>query len=226
MSRRRSRQGEVSSDPPRAPRNVSYAGDERGIMCHINPADIFKKNRVRYYYRHMFGAWTNFSIVIFVQLLLFVIHAYYVERLSDVPRILGRSILVGIAFGLFCDLVGAEIFGISSYKLGFGPFFLTLNGALAYGIFAANTLLLQQARLPYFYIWTIFVMAVYEIANYFFPVWRWEFAMPPAQFLVVLSVGYFWGAINIAAVWHVFFGDGFVVISNLIKQTSSCIHQF
>ena len=160
----------------------------------------------------MLEAWLRFAIVIFVQLLLFIYHANYENRLVEVPRILARGVLVGILFGLPCDLVLGKFFGLNSYALGFGALFLILNGAFAYGIFAANTLLLQRARLPYFYMWTVFVMAVYEITNYLFPVWTWEFTLSPAQFVVVGSVGYFGGAIVVAAIWRVFFGERFLFI--------------
>lgn len=166
----------------------------------------------------MSGAWVNYSCVLFVQLVLFVTHAYYMKRLHDVPHILVRSLLIGLVFGLLCDLILGKFFGFSAYALGFGSLFLILNGALAYGIFAANTLLLQHARLLYFYIWTFSVMVVYEIANHFFPVWRWEFVLPPAQFLGVLSVGYFWGAVNVAVIWHVFLGERFYFINAVLKK--------
>lgn len=166
----------------------------------------------------MLEAWLNFAIIIFVQFLLFITCAYYKKRLSDVPRILGLGVLTGIILGLSFDLVLGKFFGLNSYALGFGPFFLILNAALSYGIFVANILLLQQARLPYFYVWTLLVMAVYEITNYFFRVWTWEFSLPDIAFLSVLSAGYFGGAILIAVVWHVFLGHRFFFIDTLLKK--------
>lgn len=38
----------------------------------------------------MSEAWLNFTVVIFVQLLLFLACAYHQKRFSDVPRILGQ----------------------------------------------------------------------------------------------------------------------------------------
>jgi len=166
----------------------------------------------------MSEAWLHFAIVFFVLLLLFIIHAYYEKKLSDTPRILGQGILSGIVFGLLFDLVLGKFFGLWSYTLGFGAFFLTLNAALLYGLFAANILLMQQVRLLHFYIWMMIVAAVFEITNLFFHVWTWEFILPPIQFLIVLSAGYFGGAILVATVWHVFLGHRFFFIDTSLKK--------
>lgn len=167
----------------------------------------------------MSEAWLNFSIVIFIQFLLFVIHAYYEKKLSDVPRILGKGILGGIVLGLFFDIIFGKFFGLYSYTLGFGAFFLILNAALFYGLFVANILLMQQVRLQHFYIWTMVVGAVTEITNLFVSLWSWKFAsLPPFEYLIVLSVGYFGVAIFIATVWHVFIGNRFLFIDNLFKN--------
>ena len=167
----------------------------------------------------MSEAWLNFAVVIFVQLLLFIVHAYYEKRLVGVLRILERGVVSGIALGLFFELVLGKIFGLWLNTLGFDVLFLTLNIALLYGLFAANTLLMQQARLAHFYIWTMIVGAVSEITNLFFPMFAWGFAyLPPVEYLFVLSIGYFGGAVLVAAVWHVFLGRRFFFISNLLKK--------
>jgi len=160
----------------------------------------------------------NFAIVIFVQLLLFITCAYHEKKLSNVPRILGWGVLIGIAMGLSFDLVLGKFFGLSSYALGFGAFFLIINAALSYGLFAANILLLQRVRLAHFYIWTVVIVAVYEITNHFFRVWKWELGLPPIEFLIVLSVGYFGGAILVAIISHVFLGHRFFFIDNFLKK--------
>lgn len=166
----------------------------------------------------MSEAWLNFAVVIFVQLLLFVVHAHYEKRLSHVLRILGWGVLIGIVFGILFDLVVGKFFGLYTYQLGFGPLFLIVNGALSYGFMQANTLLMQRARLPHFYIWTIIVGAVYEITNYYFRVWTWEFATPRVEFLIVHSVGYVGLAILMAGVWHVFLKHRFVFIDAVLKK--------
>ncbi|MFA5877555.1 MAG: hypothetical protein WC880_04315 [Candidatus Paceibacterota bacterium] len=166
----------------------------------------------------MLEAWLNFTIVVFMQLLLFIIHAYYAKKLSDVPRILLWGALIGIVIGMLFDLVLGKFFGLHSYTLGFGLFFLSLNVALSYGLFAANILLMQYVRLPYFFLSIIIVMAVYEITNHFFRVWAWNFVLPRFEFLMVLLAGYFGGAILVAIISHVFLGHRFFFISNLLKK--------
>ncbi|MFA6273728.1 MAG: hypothetical protein WC662_01050 [Candidatus Paceibacterota bacterium] len=166
----------------------------------------------------MSEAWLNFIIVIFVQFLLFVIHAYYEKKLSDVPRILRKSVLSGIVLGLLLDLIFGKFFGLFSYTLGFGAFFLILNAALLYGLFVANTLLMQRVRLAHFFIWTMVVAAVFEITNLFFHMWTWEFVLPPVEFLIFISAVNFGPAILIATVWHVFLGHRFSFINNLFKK--------
>jgi len=171
----------------------------------------------------MSESWLHFAIVVFVQLIIFIIHAYYEKKLSDVPRILGWGILIGIVVGLPSDLILGKFFGLWSYTLGFGPSFLSLNAALVYGVFAANTLLMQRSRLLHFFIWTMVVMAFYEITNHFFRAWTYHFsggeiAVSPFEFWIGLAIGYFGTAILIAAIWHVFLGHRFFFITNLLKK--------
>ena len=166
----------------------------------------------------MSEAWLNFAIVVFLQLLLFIIHAYYEKQLPDAARILRLGVLSGIVPGLLFDLIFGKFFGLFSYTLGFGPFFLTLNAALLYGLFAANTLLMRRVRLPHFFIWTMLVGAVFEITNLFVPLWTWAFAVPSIEFFTVFLVLNFGGAIVIALAWHVLLGRRFLFIGNLLKK--------
>lgn len=166
----------------------------------------------------MSEAWSNFAIVVLAQLSLFLIHAYYAKKLSDVPRMLGLGALIGITVGIPFDLLVGKFFGLHSFALGFGMFFLTINAVLSYGLFVSNTLLMQNAKLRYFFPWIITLVAVYEITNYFFRVWTWEFALPHIVFLMVLLVGYFGGAILVAAIAHIFLGRRFLFIDNLFKR--------
>ena len=71
--------------------------------------------------------WVHFAILALIQLLLFIAVACYEKRLSDVPRVIGLGILIGIVFGIPRDLVAGEYFGLYSYALGFGTFFLVFN---------------------------------------------------------------------------------------------------
>lgn len=167
----------------------------------------------------MSEAWFNFVVVFVIQLLLFIIHAWYEKRLSDVPRVLIRSVLSGIVLGLFFELVLGRMLGLWSITLGFDVVFLTLNITLLYGLFAANTLLMQRASFVHFYVWTMIVAAVSEITNIFFPLFAWSFAdLPTIEYLIVLSAGYFGGAYLIARAWHSFFGRRFLFIDNWLKK--------
>lgn len=167
----------------------------------------------------MSEAWLNFIIVIFVQLLLFVIHAYYEKKLSDVPVILWRGVISGIVLGLLFELVLGKFLGLWSNTLGVSSLFLMLNAALLYGLFAANTLLMQRARLSHLYIWTMVVAAVSEITNLFFHMFTWGFSyLPHIEYLIVLSIGYFGGAILVAVISHTFLKRRFFFIDNLLQK--------
>lgn len=158
------------------------------------------------------AAWFNFAIVAVIQFLLFIVGAFYEKRLSDAPRVLALGALIGIVFGLPLDLIAGKYFGLYTYTLGFSAIFLTLNWVLLNGLFAANTLLAQRLRLPYFFLWSVVLMAVHEVPNYFFRVWTWQFSFPPIEHVIVLLVGYFVGAAVGAVVWRVCFGYRFTLL--------------
>ncbi|MFZ2887202.1 MAG: hypothetical protein WA021_05280 [Minisyncoccia bacterium] len=169
-------------------------------------------------------AWLHFAVVVSVQFLLFIAHAYYAKKISDVPRLRWQGALIGLGMGLFYDLVIGKFFGLASYELGFDAFFLVVNGTLSYGVFAANTLLMQQARLRDILAWIVVLTAVYEIVNYFFRVWTWHFHHLLAfssliEFLIVLLFGYFTGAIFVAALSRIFFGKHFAFLETTLKKS-------
>lgn len=159
--------------------------------------------------------WLNFIFVILIQFLLFIIHAYYEKKLSEVPRILGRGILIGIVVGLLFDVVLGKFLGLWSYTLGFGALSLVLSAAFVYGLLAAHILLMQQAKLFHFFVWIIIVGMFYEISNYFFHVWKYEFVLAPMIFLLT---GYLGASIFIATIWHFFLGRRFLFIDNLLNK--------
>lgn len=174
----------------------------------------------------MSEAWLNFGVVVFAQFILFIVHAYYANKLSDVPRTLGMGALIGVVVGLFYDLILGMYFGLASYTLGFTASFLSINWVLSYGIFAANTLLMQDARLRDFFLWTIVVVTIYETVNHFFLVWTWKFEHLLAfsssiEFLTVLLVGYCSGALFVATLAHTFLGYRFLVIKKLFNPKDS-----
>ena len=163
----------------------------------------------------MFEAWVYFAIIAFIQLLIFIIGALYEKRFSEAPRIIGLGILIGIVFGVPFDLIVGKYFGFYTYTLGFSPIFLFLNWVFLNGFFAANTLLLQRLRLPYFFLGTIFLMIAHEVPNYFFRVWTWQFSFPVIEHVILLSIGYFVGVIIGALVWHLIFGYRFALFKSL-----------
>jgi hypothetical protein len=162
----------------------------------------------------------NFLIVVLVQFILFLLHAWYEKRLRDVPRILGLSIAIGIPFGIIFDLLVGKLFGIYEYELGFGLFFLTVNGALSYGLMQANTLLMEKVSFLHFYVWTIFVGLVYEITNYLHPVWTWDFGTQFVELFVVHAFGYIGLALIMALMWHMLTQHTFGCISNFLGRKS------
>lgn len=162
--------------------------------------------------------WFNFGAVILTQFILFVVHAYYEKRLRDVPRILGISMLIGIPFGILFDIVVGEFFGLYSYELGPGIFFLAINGALSYGLMQANALLMQRVRLLHFYTWTIVVGIVYEVSNHYFRVWTWDFGSFWTETIIVHAFGYIGLAVLMALVWHFILGHRFTFIEGLLKR--------
>jgi hypothetical protein len=152
----------------------------------------------------MLEAWMNFGAMIFVQLLLFLAFAYLEKKVPKMLPILGRGVLIGMVMGLSFDLVLGKSLGFNSYVLGFGAFFLVINAALSYGIFAATILLFSQEQLLRFCFSTILVTLIYEITNLFFHVWTWQLMLPPIQFLAVLLVGYLGGAFFVVILDKVF----------------------
>lgn len=162
--------------------------------------------------------WFNFFVLIFVQLLVFLIHAYYEKKLADVPRVLWQGALSGIVFGPLCDLIGGKYFGLGTYLLGFGPLFLILLGLLGWGLGAANILLMQQARLQHFCIWMMLVIVVSEILNLFFPLWTFPFAYTSIEYVIIALLSPLVWAIAVALVWHILFGYRFTFIDTVFKK--------
>lgn len=170
-------------------------------------------------YIHMFGPWFDFTVVILVQLVVFIIHAWYEKRLKEVPKILGLGMVIGIVFGIMFDLIIGKYVGLYSYVLGFNATFLIPNGILSYGFMQANVLLMQRVQLVHFYIWTVIVAVVYEITNYYFQVWTWEFSSTKVELLIVHSVLYVGLALLMAGIWHFLFNYKFNFIDKAFKKS-------
>lgn len=156
----------------------------------------------------MSGAWANFAIVFLVQFVLFIVHAWYEKKLPHMSRILLWGALTGVVLGPVMDLMFCKFANLCTYTLGFGSFFLILNGALLYGLFAANTLLMEQARFLHFCIWTLTVATVFEVTNLFIPLWTYTFPAPSLEFFAIVTLGNLGTAFLIAIVWQVFLRHG------------------
>ncbi len=161
--------------------------------------------------------WLHFTVVFFLQLLLFLAHAYYEKKLADIPHVLWQGAITGIVFGPLFDLIGKYL-GLFSYALGFSPFFLALNAILLYGLFFANIMLMRHARLLHFCIWTTVVVAVFEITNVFIRLWTYTFAVPSLEYFIIAFGAPLGLTMIIALAWHQLLGHRFVFIDNIIKQ--------
>jgi hypothetical protein len=115
-------------------------------------------------------------------------------------------------------LLGVKYLGLASYELGLGSLFLIFNGFVGYGIFAANILLMQRARLWHFCVWTVIVTAGFEITNLFTHSWTYSFAVPSIEYWIVAFGFPLLAALAIAAVWHTLFQYRFTFISDAFKR--------
>ena len=133
----------------------------------------------------------NFIIVVAVQSVFFVVHAVSVGHRKHLWSYLWRGMIVGVPFGMVFDVVVGHSFGMYNNLLGFGSLFLVINGLFSYGFMMANVMLLQHHHLYHMYAWSVGLGAVYEIANYFFPVWEWTFSIPMYEYAFVIGGAYF-----------------------------------
>ncbi|MBI2612466.1 hypothetical protein HYW59_01475 [Candidatus Kaiserbacteria bacterium] len=149
---------------------------------------------------------------------MFLIHAHYEKKLADVPRVLWQGALTGLVYGPPVDLIVGKYLGIGTYLLGFGPFFLILLAVLGWGLFAANILLMQQARLLHFCSWAMVVIVVSEVINLFFPSWTWPFAYASIEFLIMALIAPLVLGMIVALAWQVLFGYRFAFIEAVLKR--------
>ena len=138
----------------------------------------------------------SFIVVISVQLFFFVIHAVSVNRKAQVFAYLRKGMLLGLPFGIVFDLVVGEHFGLFDYQFGYDIRFLIINGIFSYGFMLANVILLHRHSLQHMYFWSVGLAVIYEITNYFFPVWEWTFGSTVMEYVTVilfLYAGLTWG---------------------------------
>lgn len=117
----------------------------------------------------------NFIIVVTIQFLFYIFHAYKIGELHNLKRQLLRGMALGLPFGIAFDLIIGHAFGFYDYALGYTWWFLTINGLFSWGFMIANVFLLKHHSLIHMYLWSVGLAIVYEITNYLFPVWGWTF---------------------------------------------------
>ncbi|MBU6323338.1 hypothetical protein KGQ55_01480 [Patescibacteria group bacterium] len=120
--------------------------------------------------------WLDFFAVVSVQFFFFMFLAYRKRAFNEITLgLVGRSVAAGLIFGIAFDLAVGKYLGVFEYALRFEPLFLVLNGALSYGLWMLTIRLLRDESFLSFFAWTIAIGAVYEIADYLYPVWTWTF---------------------------------------------------
>jgi len=139
---------------------------------------------------------TSFSVVILTQFLLFFVHAWSVGELRNLAKYAAQGALVGLPFGICCDIILGHTLGFFTYELGFVWWFLVINGIFSYGLMVANVILLFKHSFLNMISWVLLVAGTYEVINYFYPVWTWTY-MPygPAMLIVLflLYMAFTWG---------------------------------
>lgn len=135
----------------------------------------------------------NFTLVIAIQFVFFAVHAIAVGEGREIFTYLKRGVLLGLPFGITWDLVFGHYFGLWDYALGFTWWFLVINGLFSYGFMVANIFLLKHHSLIHMFGWSIALAVVYEIANYFLPVWEWTFYPNPIVEYAVVTFGAYAG---------------------------------
>lgn len=129
-----------------------------------------------------------FVIVITIQFIAFFGFYFYTKTDTKALPLLMKSCLVGIPFGVVFDLVIGHYAGVYTYALGFSWPFLLINGMFSYGLMMATVWCWHQVSFFKFYLYSMVLGALYEIVNYFSPVWEWTL-YPAAWQEYVLVIG-------------------------------------
>ncbi len=119
--------------------------------------------------------WISFLFLISIQIVLLIALSLLISKKKLSCRNLVISLIVGVPFGVLFDLFFGEYLMIYSYSLGYDLSFLVVNGFLSFGLMIATILLFDGKKFISFYGYTIFIGLIYEVTNYFFPVWHWTF---------------------------------------------------
>lgn len=155
----------------------------------------------------------SFTVVVVTQLVFFVVHAFSVGEQKNLIKYLGLGMLVGLPFGVVFDLVVGHYLGVFTYELGFVWWFLVINGIFSYGFMMANVFLLHGHSALHMYGWSAGLAAVYEVTNYFLPVWEWTFlSSNTLEILTVVLAAYFGLAWIMMLVLRFLFGTKFKIV--------------
>jgi hypothetical protein len=65
-----------------------------------------------------------------------------------------------------------------------------INGIFSFGFMIANVMLLKGHSLFHMYLWSAGLGLTYEIVNWKFPVWEWNFGPSLFEYLFVILVAY------------------------------------
>jgi len=165
----------------------------------------------------------NFTIVIAVQLVFFVIHAAMVGELRSIGKYLLLGAIAGLPLGIAFDLfVGLQV-GIFTYTIGFPLWFLIINGIFSYGFMVANVFLLHNHTVTHMFWWSFALGMVYEICNYFFPVWEWTFGTVWFEYSVVIGAAYFGLTWLMMCILQITFGTQFKIVPFTFSLKKSTI---
>lgn len=132
----------------------------------------------------------SFTVVVLSQLIFFCLHAYLVGETDKIIKYLKIGALLGLPFGVLFDIVVGKMAGVFYYEFGFAWWFLIINGVFSFGFMMANVLLLRGHSLLHMYLWSVGLGLTYEIVNWKFPVWHWNFAPTYLEYTVVVLAAY------------------------------------
>lgn len=161
---------------------------------------------------------TNFLVVVVSQFIFLLIHARTAGASEEIPKLLMKGLIFGLVFGVVFDLIVGKWAGVFEYEIGFIWWFLIINGLFSYGLMMANVLLLHKHSLLHLIGWSMMVGTVYEIANYFFPVWSWTFMQNSAlEYMLVILFAYTGLTLTMMIVMQIIYTNHFRIFANVPK---------
>ena len=97
--------------------------------------------------------WLNFSIIVLVAFVLYILIALYCRKnIFEIIHILFLGLVTGAVVGILSDLLWGKFLGIWSYSLGYSALPLLINAVLIWGLFSASVLLMQKMNLLNFFV--------------------------------------------------------------------------